>query len=171
MNRRRVTVAAAIVAAVALTGCGAQVGPQPVGPSQTDSSWSASASPTPTEAQTSSGMPADLLGSWVLTWWLDEAGTLSPDLDITLNVTPDGVNGRSACNAYFGSLTADDMGTFRVGVMGATLMGCFDTPEGEAETIYRALLYSVSSWQRTGDVLSLFTDGRETLRFNLAQSQ
>ncbi|MCL2783393.1 MAG: META domain-containing protein [Propionibacteriaceae bacterium] len=163
MMKRLSIVGVVAAAACALTACSASIGGPAAAPPSTDTPVSTS----PSQTQPSASVPADLQGSWTLTWWIDEAGAL-PDVEITLNITADGVAGKSACNNYLGPLTADASGGFRIGLLAGTLMACVG-PAEDAETTYRGLLDAATSWQRTGDTLTLSTEGIESLKFELAK--
>ena len=57
--------------------------------------------------------------SWRLIAW--SVPDLNPnDFEITLEISDDGVSGKSAVNRYFGPLNASKEGSFKVGMLGST---------------------------------------------------
>ena len=104
---------------------------------------------------TAAAGPVDAGGDWILT-----AGTADglpiPIVDgsrITLTIEGNSVGGQSACNQYFGELTAVD-GIVRVGGLGGTEMACAD-PVMASEAAYLKALGAVSGARMDGASLVL----------------
>jgi len=110
-------------------------------------------------------VPPELRGTWVLVEWADTA-TLPRDA-ITLSIADGRIVGNSACNAYFGTISADDQHRMRVSLPGTTFVLCAESA-ATAERTYRGQLLRVDSWARDGDSLALAADGVDTLRFSPA---
>ena len=104
--------------------------------------------------------------------WLLVGNTVPDDLEVTLTVTQGRVAGQSACNRYFGSITAGDIaGEITLGKLGSTRMAC-PPPVMELENHYLKSLSSVTgygfqngrlamTWQQDGTSKMLLFTSRD----------
>jgi heat shock protein HslJ len=77
---------------------------------------------------------------------------------VTVALTPEGLGGTSACNSYFGSISADG-DTLVVSDLGSTMMACVDEGVMDLESAFLGAMQRVTAATRSGGGLSLTGDG------------
>jgi heat shock protein HslJ len=113
---------------------------------------------------------ASLLGSWLLDS-IGEAQAVSSIVggtEPTLEITETEISGSTGCNTFFGSLTWDGDGTFRVSEMGWTEIGCEQGIMRQEQAVLETLL-DATGYQIEGDKLLIETaGGNRFLRYTSA---
>jgi len=98
---------------------------------------------------------------WTLEAW--SVSSLDPgDFEITAAFDDGRVSGKAAVNYYGGPYTADESGTFSVGVLVQTLMAGPE-PAMQAESTFFELLKQARSYERDDDHLTLLAEGGSQL--------
>lgn len=77
--------------------------------------------------------------------------------DITMSVDGDEIGGTAACNGFGGAAEIDDDGSFRVGELSWTEMGC-ESPVQTLEQVFLTSLGDVTHYAVLDDVLTLSSD-------------
>ena len=106
-------------------------------------------------------------------WVLDPASLgvpLPTGITITANFSASTVSGSSACNTYQATYTTDATGTFTLGPVMMTIIGC-DPVTTTAESTYLKRLRTSTQVQVTSKELLLSAGGQTLLRFTPAAPQ
>lgn len=77
---------------------------------------------------------------------------------VTVALTPEGLGGTSACNSYFGSISADG-DTLIVSDLGSTMMACVEEGVMDLESVFLGAMQRVTAATRSGGGMSLTGDG------------
>lgn len=103
-----------------------------------------------------------LQGSWELVEGTVDGENipLTQGFPITMNVTEDGVDGRAACNSYFGNYELDGS-NLTLSQIGATEMACMPENVMAAESMYLTALTRVESYSLESEALQLAGPGLE----------
>lgn len=86
-------------------------------------------------------------------WDLLSGAPIVDGFPVTLIIEGAGVNGRAACNSYFGSVAVDGA-SITIGQLGQTEMAC-EPAVMDSEFAYLQALSAVTTWERTADRLTL----------------
>jgi putative lipoprotein len=102
------------------------------------------------------------------TWWLAEdiggRGVIDT-AQSTLRIGADGrVNGRGACNSYFGTAKVDGS-SVSFGDIGATMMACAPALMDQEHKLFEALKKTSSVRLEQGKLFLVDADGRDVIRF------
>lgn len=146
------------VAAFTLAACGAEDPSADTAPS---------ASTPPVETTIPDGGPdeetaGDPVGDWIAT--SAESGGVTvgllPGWDVSMSIAGDEITGTAACNGYGGTVAIGDDGSFSVGEVAMTEMGC--QPDVQAlEQAFAAALFEFDAYVVDGGTLTLSGGGHE----------
>ena len=88
------------------------------------------------------------------------------DMFIQFDIAEKRVNGRAACNRFFGQFELDDL-KLKFSPVGATRMTC---PDLQKETEFFEMLEKVDSFRLKDDVLSFLSKGEVVATFKKAEA-
>lgn len=88
------------------------------------------------------------------------------DMFIQFDIAEKRVNGRAACNRFFGQFELDDL-KLKFSPVGATRMSC---PDLQKETEFFEMLEKVDSFRLKDDVLSFLSKGEVVATFKKAEA-
>ena len=88
------------------------------------------------------------------------------DMFIQFDIAEKRVNGRAACNRFFGQFELDDL-KLKFSPVGATRMTC---PDLQKETDFFEMLEKVDSFRLKDDVLSFLSKGEVVATFKKAEA-
>lgn len=104
-----------------------------------------------------------LVGSWDVTGYNNgKQAVVSPVAGSTLTAifTADQVSGSAGCNTYSGGYTIDGT-TLKIGPLASTMRACSEEAVNEQEQQFLAAMQASTTFDLTGDILTLKVDGGE----------